>query len=120
MRRAMSIEASEGAGSRTPKLLDQVRVSIRTKHYSRRTEKAYTGWTVSRIEIRRIGGRPEKLAESISVSPTVLQSGPYRFFFFSSYRNEPIHVHVKRTTSSPNSGWRRFEWRTTSGSAGRN
>ena len=46
--------------------------------------------------IRRIGGPPEKLAESLSVSPTVLQSGPYRFFFFSSDRNEPIHVHVKR------------------------
>jgi hypothetical protein len=30
------------------------------------------------------------------VSPTVLQSGPYRFFFFSGDRNEPTHVHVKR------------------------
>jgi hypothetical protein len=30
------------------------------------------------------------------VSPTVLQSGPYRFFFFSSDRNESAHVHVKR------------------------
>jgi hypothetical protein len=30
------------------------------------------------------------------VSPTVLQSGPYRFFFFSSDRNEPTHVHAKR------------------------
>lgn len=30
------------------------------------------------------------------MSPTVLQSGPYRFFFFSSDRNEPTHVHVKR------------------------
>jgi hypothetical protein len=30
------------------------------------------------------------------VSPTVLQSGPYRFFFFSSDRNEPVHVHVSR------------------------
>ena len=48
------------------------------------------------IRIRRIGGQPEKLPESTSVSPTVLQSGPYRFFFFSSDRNEPTHVHVKR------------------------
>lgn len=31
-----------------------------------------------------------------SVSRTVLQSGPYRFFFFSSDRNEPAHIHVKR------------------------
>jgi Domain of unknown function (DUF4160) len=30
------------------------------------------------------------------MSPTVLQSGPYRFFFFSSDRGEPIHVHAKR------------------------
>ena len=30
------------------------------------------------------------------MSPTVLQSGPYRFFFFSSDRGEPIHVHVQR------------------------
>ena len=30
------------------------------------------------------------------MSPTVLQSGPYRFFFFSSDRNEPVHVHVSR------------------------
>lgn len=30
------------------------------------------------------------------MSPTVLQSGPYRFFFFSSERNEPAHIHVKR------------------------
>ena len=27
-----------------PKLLDQVRAAIRTRHYSRRTEKAYLGW----------------------------------------------------------------------------
>ena len=30
------------------------------------------------------------------VSPTILQSGPYRFFFFSSDRSEPPHVHVMR------------------------
>jgi hypothetical protein len=30
------------------------------------------------------------------VSRTVLQSGPYRFFFFSSDRAEPAHVHVAR------------------------
>jgi hypothetical protein len=31
-----------------------------------------------------------------AVSPTVLQSGPYRFFFFSADRGEPSHVHVVR------------------------
>ncbi len=30
------------------------------------------------------------------MSPTVLESGPYRFFFFSSDRNEPPHIHVER------------------------
>ena len=30
------------------------------------------------------------------MSPTVLREGPYRFFFFSSDRGEPRHVHVGR------------------------
>src|SRR5713226_788320 len=30
--------------SNKPKLLDQVREAIRTRHYSYRTEKAYIGW----------------------------------------------------------------------------
>ncbi|MCI0484669.1 MAG: phage integrase N-terminal SAM-like domain-containing protein, partial [candidate division NC10 bacterium] len=29
-----------------PKLLDQVREAIRTRHYSHRTEKAYVGWII--------------------------------------------------------------------------
>jgi hypothetical protein len=28
--------------------------------------------------------------------PTVLQEGPYRFFFYSADRNEPVHIHVER------------------------
>lgn len=28
--------------------------------------------------------------------PTILQDGPYTFVFFSSDRDEPLHVHVKR------------------------
>ena len=28
--------------------------------------------------------------------PTVLWSGPYRFFFFSGDRDEPAHIHVAR------------------------
>jgi integrase-like protein len=27
-----------------PRLLDRVRIAIRTRHYSRRTEEAYVGW----------------------------------------------------------------------------
>jgi len=27
--------------------------------------------------------------------PTILRSGPYRFFFYSGDRNEPPHIHVE-------------------------
>jgi len=28
--------------------------------------------------------------------PTVLRTGPYRFFFYANDRDEPPHVHVER------------------------
>ena len=28
--------------------------------------------------------------------PTILRSGPYRFFFYSNEAGEPAHVHVQR------------------------
>jgi hypothetical protein len=28
--------------------------------------------------------------------PTVLRSGPYRFYFYSGDRTEPPHVHIER------------------------
>ena len=28
--------------------------------------------------------------------PTILRSGPYRFFFYAGDRDEPPHVHVER------------------------
>ncbi len=31
--------------------------------------------------------------------PTVLRSGPYRFFFYSGDGNEPPHVHVERESA---------------------
>jgi hypothetical protein len=31
--------------------------------------------------------------------PTVLRSGPYRFFFYAGDRNEPPHVHVEHDES---------------------
>jgi hypothetical protein len=31
--------------------------------------------------------------------PTVLHVGPYRFFFYSSDGDEPIHVHVDRDSA---------------------
>jgi len=32
--------------------------------------------------------------------PTVLRSGPYRFYFYSHEPNEPPHVHVDRDDQS--------------------
>jgi hypothetical protein len=32
--------------------------------------------------------------------PTILRSGPYRFYFYSHEPNEPPHVHVDRDDSS--------------------
>ena len=28
--------------------------------------------------------------------PTILRDGPYRFFFYSGDKEEPIHVHIER------------------------
>ena len=28
--------------------------------------------------------------------PTILRTGPYRLFFYSGDRDEPVHVHVER------------------------
>jgi hypothetical protein len=46
---------------------------------------------VSRIAVASIGRW-----QNDDVGPTVLRSGPYRFFFFASDRDEPPHVHVRR------------------------
>jgi len=32
--------------------------------------------------------------------PTVLRSGPYRFFFYAGDRDEPSHVHVERDANT--------------------
>jgi hypothetical protein len=40
--------------------------------------------------------RLENWQDQVIVSPTVLVSGPYRFFFYSSDRSEPPHIHVAR------------------------
>ena len=28
--------------------------------------------------------------------PTILRDGPYRFFFYSGDKEEPLHVHIER------------------------
>jgi hypothetical protein len=33
------------------------------------------------------------------ILPTILREGPYRFFFYSGDRNEPVHIHVERQNS---------------------
>lgn len=32
--------------------------------------------------------------------PTILRSGPYRFFFYAGDRDEPPHIHVEREDKS--------------------
>jgi hypothetical protein len=34
------------------------------------------------------------------LSPTVLRSGPYRFYFYSHEPNEPPHIHIDRDECS--------------------
>lgn len=46
-----------------PKLLDRLRLAVRARHYSRRTEKAYVGW-VRRYVV--FGGRRHPDAIGVS------------------------------------------------------
>ena len=41
---ALGVHEAGAAGAPKPRLLDRVREAIRTRHYSRRTEKAYVHW----------------------------------------------------------------------------
>ena len=36
------------------------------------------------------------MTDQENTMPTVLRDGPYRFFFYSSDRDEPHHIHVER------------------------
>jgi integron integrase len=42
--RILAVREARPLDARKPKLLERVREAIRTRHYSRRTEKAYLGW----------------------------------------------------------------------------
>jgi len=48
--------------------------------------------------------------------PTVLRSGPYRFYFYSHEPNEPPHVHVDRDDQSAKFCSIRSDWPETRGS----
>ncbi|MBI4608843.1 MAG: phage integrase N-terminal SAM-like domain-containing protein [Candidatus Rokubacteria bacterium] len=54
---------SAPAGPPKPKLLDQVRQAIRTRHYSYRTEKAYVGW-MKRFIVFHNKRRPADMGEA--------------------------------------------------------
>ena len=41
---AFAVRETNQAGPPKPRLLDRVREAVRTRHYSRRTEKAYVAW----------------------------------------------------------------------------
>src|SRR6266498_2917581 len=43
-RLALAVRETGPTGAPKPRLLDRVREAIRTRHYSRRTEKAYVAW----------------------------------------------------------------------------
>ena len=48
--------------TKSPKLLDQVRETIRTKHYSNRTEKTYLNW-IKRFILFHQKRRPKDMGE---------------------------------------------------------
>jgi hypothetical protein len=53
--------------------------------------------TLDRPETSAIRERcQERPQGAYSGMPTVLRSGPYRFFFYAGDREEPPHVHVER------------------------
>jgi integron integrase len=58
-----AVSAQRSPGGSKPKLLDQVRSAIRTRHYSRRTEKAYVAW-VRRFVIFHRMRHPAEMGEA--------------------------------------------------------
>jgi hypothetical protein len=58
-----ALTASAPSSSAKPKLLDQVRQAIRTRHYSYMTEKAYVGW-IKRFIFFHNKRHPAEMAEA--------------------------------------------------------
>lgn len=52
------------------------------------------------------------------MTPMVLRSGPYRFYFYSGDRHEPPHVHVERDANQAKF-WIPWTWRRTVASRAR-
>ena len=59
----MALILAPGAAPGKPKLLDQVRDTIRLKHYSLRTEQAYTDW-IRRFILFHNKRHPRDMAEA--------------------------------------------------------
>ena len=53
---------SEVQGTNKPRLLDRVRIAVRSRHYSRKTEKAYVDW-VRRFILFHNKRHPNEMAE---------------------------------------------------------
>ena len=54
------------------------------------------GWPVDYSLFHRIDSQWREQEHSLEKMPTVLRSGPYRFFFYAGDRDEPPHIHVER------------------------
>ena len=65
-------------------------------------------------------GAIQRTTERDTRVPTVLRSGPYRFYFYSHEPNEPPHVHVDRDDDSAKFWLHQSVWRAISDSAVRN
>jgi integrase len=59
----MSGLTAETIGPRQPRLLDRVRLAVRARHYSPRTEKAYVGWIRRFIFFHGVR-HPEQMGEA--------------------------------------------------------
>ena len=58
-----ALTANASSSSAKPKLLDQVRKAIRTRHYSDKTEEAYVGW-IKRFIFFHNKRHPAEIAEA--------------------------------------------------------
>jgi len=63
MAEIVPISASVAGEPRQPRLLDRVRIAIRTRHYSIRTEEAYVGW-IRRFILFHGKRHPNEMGES--------------------------------------------------------
>jgi hypothetical protein len=73
------------------RLLENLRtVQARNDIEAARPDAAPDGWTLF--------DGPQVTCDAVhsGAMPIVLRSGPYRFFFYSSDRKEPPHVHIER------------------------